>query len=217
MENFDVNNVNQKNLWSGEFGNKYVERINTKKFQNETYKNRTGFTEEEIFKEFFNDLDRNISILEVGCNRGLKLSILENMGFQNISGVEVNQNAAKIAKEKLPSAKIYNESIEEFDSQSNQYDLVFTATMLIHVNPLAIEDILLKIINLSKKYIFGFEYYSEQLIEVPYRDQKNALWKQNLPELFKKIDCSLVIEKQRIIPYKNDQLKDITYLLRKNQ
>ena len=216
MKNLDSNNVKQKNLWRGEFGNEYVERMNTKEFQNETYKNRTGFTEEEIFKEFFDSLDRNISILEVGCNRGLKLSILKDMGFHNISGIEINEKAAKIAKEKLPSLKIYNQSIEEFDSKLNQYDLVFTATMLIHVNPSAIENILLKIINLSKKYIFGFEYYSEELIKVPYRNQNDALWKQNLPELFKKIDHTLIIEKQRIIPYKDDHLKDITYLLRKN-
>jgi pseudaminic acid biosynthesis-associated methylase len=208
-------NEQQEKIWKGDFGDEYVNRIITKEIQNSTYKERTGFTEEEIFKEFFQDLDRNITILEVGCNRGLKLSILQDMGFKNLNGIEINQKAAAIAQQYLPTARIFNQSIEEFNEKSN-YDLVYTATMLIHVNPLAIEEIILKMDNLSKKYIFGLEYFSEKLEKVEYRNQEDALWKQNFPEIFKKINSNWDIEKKRIIQYKDEKKKDIIYLLRKN-
>ena len=45
------------------------------------YKSKTGVSVSGIVKEFFGDLDRSLEILEVGCNIGLKLGILQKMGF----------------------------------------------------------------------------------------------------------------------------------------
>lgn len=61
----------------------------------------------------------------------------------------------------------------------------------------------------------GFEYYSDKLVRVTYRGQSDALWKQDFPRLFRKIYPTLILEKQEIIPYKDDNIADITYLLRK--
>ena len=37
----------------------------------------------------FSDFDRDMSILEVGCNVGVKISMLQKMGFRNLTGVEL--------------------------------------------------------------------------------------------------------------------------------
>ena len=71
-------------------------------------------------------------------------------------------------------------------------------------------------INLSKKYIFGLEFYSDELIEIPYRGLTKALWKQNFPKIFQKISQTLTVKKIQFLPYKNEKLSDVIYLLEKN-
>jgi pseudaminic acid biosynthesis-associated methylase len=205
-----------KTIWAGDFGNEYSDRNDKIEDYELRYKNDTGFTQQEIFEKFFQDFDRDISILEIGCNRGLKLSMLKEMGFTNISAIEVNQKAYELAKKENPTAKIFHSSIENFDSKSTKYDLVFTSTLLIHIPPDTLEIVISKMINLSKKYIFGLEFYSDELIEIPYRGLTKALWKQNFPKIFQKISQTLTVKKIQFLPYKNEKLSDVIYLLEKN-
>ncbi len=216
MTRKNLTKKNKENIWVGDFGDEYSDRVSSIEEYELRYKNDTGFTQEDIFKKFFKGFDKNISILEIGCNRGLKLSMLKKMGFTNLSGIEVNQKAYELAKKENPTAKIFHSSIENFDSKSTQYDLVFTSTLLIHIPPEALEMVISKMIDLSRKYIFGLEFFSKNLVEVPYRGLSKALWKQNFPKLFQKLSPNLTIEKLEFIPYKNDDLRDVIYLLRKN-
>jgi pseudaminic acid biosynthesis-associated methylase len=180
------------------------------------YKERTGITFEDVFKKIFSNIDKNAKILELGCNVGLKLSILQKLGFTNLTGVEINEKAFKIAKKNYPNIKFHNSSIEEFNSNGEQFDLVYTSGVLIHINPKALPEIIKKIISLSKEYIFDSEYYSDKLVEVNYRGHEETLWKQNFPQLFLNQDSKLKIIKQEKIYWKTEDLCDIICLLKKS-
>jgi len=206
----------QRDFWKGEFGNSYADRNISIEETNQLYKERTGITFEDVFKKIFSNIDKNAKILELGCNVGLKLSILQKLGFTNLTGVEINEKAFKIAKKNYPNIKFYNSSIEEFNSNGEQFDLVYTSGVLIHINPKALPEVIKKIISLSKEYIFDSEYYSDKLIEVNYRGHEETLWKQNFPQLFLNEDSKLKIIKQEKIYWKNEDLCDIIYLLKKN-
>lgn len=207
-------NSNQRAFWSGEFGNTYVDRNKSIDEVNESYAQQTGITVEDIFQIFFNDIDRKSKILEVGCNVGLNLQILQKMGFKNLHGIELNKKALQIAQERNPKAIFVNSSIEDYQSKE-KYDLVFTAGVLIHIHPLTLELVIRKIIDLSSQYVFGFEYYSDKLEEIKYRDHSNVCWKQDFPLLFMKLFPQLKIVKQEKFSYKNSDINDIAYLLRK--
>jgi pseudaminic acid biosynthesis-associated methylase len=207
-------NLDQQNFWKGEFGEEYRKRCNTVEYQNSSYKQRTGITEEEAFLKIFKGIDKKSRILEVGCNIGLKLSILEKMGFENLFGLEINENSFKIAKKLNPKIKFFNSSIEEFET-SEKFDFIYTATVLVHINPSIMELIMSKMINLTKKYIGGLECFSENITEVKYRNNSNTLWKQNFPENFKKISSELKSTYEEKIPYYENNLVDIVYLLEK--
>ena len=206
----------QRDFWKGEFGNSYADRNISVEETNQLYKERTGITFEDVFKKIFSNIDKNAKILELGCNVGLKLSILQKLGFTNLTGVEINEKAFKIAKKNYPNIKFHNSSIEEFNSNGEQFDLVYTSGVLIHINPKALPEVIKKIISLSKEYIFDSEYYSDKLIEVNYRGHEETLWKQNFPQLFLNEDSKLKIIKQEKIYWKNEDLCDIIYLLKKN-
>ena len=206
---------NQKNFWENEFGTHYIERNKTLSEINEFYKQQTGITQEEIFTNFFSGINRKYKILEIGCNIGLKLSILKKMGFSNLVGLEVNKTAYEIARKNNPDVSFINSSVEEFKPNGEQFDLVYTSGVLIHIHPSSLDAIIKKIVNLTNEYIFGFEYYSDTLMEIPYRGHSNVCWKQNFPLLFKKLFPSLITIKEEKIRYKNKDLCDIAYLLRK--
>ena len=208
-----VNNSEQRKIWKGSFGDEYVDRSTSIESVNKRFLESRGISLEDIIKYFFSDIDRNSAILELGCNVGLNLSILKKLGFKKLSGVEINKKAYEIASENNPEIKFYNSSIEEFNT-NEKYELVFTAGVLIHVNPQSIPYIVSKIIKLSNKYIFGLEYYSENTVEISYRGIQNSCWKQNFPQHFLD-NGNLEWVKKKIIPYKNETDTDIAYLLKK--
>jgi len=208
-------NFQQQNFWKGEFGEKYRERCNTVEYQNSAYKEKTGFTEEEVFIKMFEGIDKKSRILEVGCNIGLKLSILEKMGFKNLFGLEINKKSFEIAKKIHPKIKFFNFSIEQFKT-NKKFDFIYTATVLIHINPSIMDSIMSKMIELTTRYIGGFEFFTEILTEVKYRNKSNVCWKQNFPENFRKISPDLKTIFETKIQYKENNLVDVVYLLEKS-
>lgn len=190
-----------------------MERNKSINSNNQLYKEQISV--EQIFTEFFDNIDKRNKILELGCSIGLKLSLLHKMGFSNLYSVEINRKAFEIAQKNNPDITFYNSSIEDFDQNNETYDLVFTSGVLIHINPKILNSIVDKIINLTKKYIFGFEYYADKLEEVEYRGHSDVLWKQNYPLLFTKRSASIKAVKSRKFFYKNSNLCDIAYLLNK--
>ncbi len=214
MDNLAEKNTEQREFWKGDFGIDYINRNKTIETVNELYEKQTGTTVENIFKKFFDQIDRNSTIIELGCNVGLNLSVLSKMGFKNLTGIEINETAYSIAKENNPNVNFINSSIEDFNS-TNTYDLVYTAGVLIHIHPDTLPLIIKKMDNLSKKFIFGFEYFSENLVEIKYRNNLKTCWKQNFPELIKQSNPSFKTIKEEKFQYKDENICDIAYLLEK--
>lgn len=211
----DENNSFQQNVWSGDFGNSYIDRNKDLHKVNSQYKESIGFSKEDIFHDFFNEFNREFSILEVGCNVGLNLSILESMGFQNLYGLEINEKAIEIAKKTHPNTQFFHSSFEDFDTNL-KFDIVFSAGFLIHINPSTLDKIIKKIFSLSTNYIFGYENFSENLIKINYREHDNICWKQNFSQLYKKTFSSLILIKEKKFDYKNQNLSDMAFLYSKH-
>jgi pseudaminic acid biosynthesis-associated methylase len=214
QENFSKNE-HPRNTWMGEFGDLYIDRNKDIDKVNSQLKELIGYTKEEIFYDFFNQINRKLNILEVGCNVGLNLSILKKLGFENLYGIEINEKAIKIAKQKNPEITFFHSSIENFEIQQ-KFDLVFTSGVLIHINPESLFDVIEKIHTLSKKFIFGYENFSENLTKLDYRDHSNILWKQNFPELYRQTFTNLTTVKERVYDYKNNNLQDVAFMFSKN-
>ena len=213
MNEIDINSK-QREFWKGNFGAEYAERNFSLKNVNSSYEKETGVTVESIFQTFFKKINRDSKILELGCNVGLNLGILGNMGFNNLTGLEINSETIKLAKTRNPEITFINSSIEEYDSENEKFDLVFTAGVLIHINPKVLDLILNKIIKLTTRYIFGFEYFSEKLEEISYRGNENVCWKRNFPSAYNKLLPEIKTVKEQKFYYKNNSC-DIAFLLEK--
>ena len=207
----------QEEFWSGEFGKEYSDRNNwTIEEYDEFYKKEWGKTRTEMNEEFIGSLSKDIKILEVGCNIGMQLQLLQSMGFKNLYGIELQAYAVEKAKTISKGINIIQGSGFELPFKDNYFDIVVTNGVLIHISPDDHKKIMSEIFRCSKKFIWGFEYYSPELKTLPYRGNEGFLWKTDFANVFSTMFPSLKEVKRVYHKYTYDENVDMMYLLEKN-
>ena len=120
------------------------------------------------------------SIFEFGSNVGLNLLALTNLLplVGDLSAIEINFEAYKELRKNLPNAKVYNQSILDFEVGYKR-DLVIISCVLIHINPDELKHVYQKLYDCSKKYLLASEYYNPTPVEVEYRGHSGKLFKRD--------------------------------------
>ena len=187
----------QMKLWISDFGRGYTGR-NTygPAALDRFYKKLWGTSLTEMNRHLLGKLKIG-SVLEVGCNIGMKLNHLQKQGYKNLYGIELQWDAVERAKRAAKNINIIQGSAFDIPFKENYFDLVFTNGVLIHIHPKDLEAAMREIYRCSKKYISGLEYFSETLEEVPYHQEKHALWKNDFAGLFRKRFPSLKLLKEK--------------------
>ncbi len=201
-------------FWKSDFGDEFAVR-NSGDYD-ELYKEIFGITITDLNKEFISLLDKDSHILEVGCNIGKQLEIIEKMGFTNLWGIDINTNVLKIAKEKK-EWNLVEGSAFDIPFKDNFFEMVFTSGVMIHIHPHDLDKIFDEMYRVTKKYIWCFEYFSENCQEIEYRGNKNKLWKNNFLQLFIKRHPDLKIVKEKKLKYLDSNNIDVMFMLEKNQ
>ena len=127
------------------------------KYANE---NETRYNEE--FAKFTRDLATSLhctSILEIGCGTGIDLRLFPDT-FQ-IHGVDLNDNALNIAKEKLPIVNFKNGSITDLPFEDSSIDFVFTHKLLNYLDDDMVKKGVAEMYRVAKKYIMNCERFDE--------------------------------------------------------
>jgi len=102
------------------------------------------------------------SILELGCNCGANLNALYNLGYHNLSGIEINENAITEMKRSFPQlakvAIIAQGSLEELlpKTPSKSVDVVLTMSVLFHIHPKS-NFVFSEMVRVARKYILTLE------------------------------------------------------------
>ena len=209
----------QTDFWSGQFGKEYTDRNpQTLEKWDRFYVDYYGIKKTDMNQEFLGHLDKDARILEVGCNIGLQLLGLQRAGFKNLYGIELQSYAVEKAKAGTKGINIIQGSGFDIPFKDEYFDVVYTAGVLIHIAPSDLPRIMSEMIRCSKKYIWGFEYYSPVLKEINYRGNQGFLWKMDYASEFLKVDRSLKKIKKKIYPFITEREKgneDAMYLLEK--
>jgi pseudaminic acid biosynthesis-associated methylase len=207
----------QTDFWSGSFGKEYTERnTRTPEEWDQFYKDVYGVTKLKINQALIGHLPREIKILEVGCNTGMQLEGLQRMGFTNLYGAELQEYAVEKAKKYTRGINIIQASGFDLPFRDAYFDLVCTNGVLIHIAPGDLKSFMSEMIRCSKRYIMGFEYFSEQAENINYRGNENKLWKADYADLFTQSFPQLKQTRKILYPYlQNPQLQDAAYLLEK--
>lgn len=206
----------QGSKWIGDFGNDYVDRnyINLSEL-NLVYKENYNITRTELNEEFLGHLSKDIRILEVGSNVGAQLLCLQDVGFKNLYGIEINRYAIEKSKTITKDINIIFGSGFDIPFKDGFFDLVFTSGVLIHISPSDIKDVLKEICRCSRQYIWGFEYLADSYVEVNYHGHVQMLWKTDFAALYKNEFRNLKLIKEKRIKYCHDDNVDAMFLLEK--
>lgn len=125
-----------------------------------TDENEARYNEE--FAKFTRDLAislRCTSVLEVGCGTGIDLRLFPDT-FQ-IYGVDLNDNALKIAKEKLSIGDFKKGDITSLPFEDSSIDFVFTHQLLNYLDDDILEKGIAEMYRVAGKYIMNCEKFEE--------------------------------------------------------
>jgi pseudaminic acid biosynthesis-associated methylase len=213
-----TNHTKQLNTWAGKFGRGYTDRnAISLGDMDKMYKKNYGITRSRLDNLFLDVMPRSSKILEIGSNIGNQLAYLQKMGFKDLYGIEPQQYAVEFSKKRTAGINIIHADAFDVPFKDKYFDVVFTSGVLIHINPKDIVRALKEIYRCSKKYIWGFEYYSDKYTEVVYRGNKNLLWKADFPRLYLDLFPDLKLVKIKFFKYPDDDNVDAMFLLRKKR
>ena len=165
-------------LWAGEFGNEYLKR-NQVDWRGripfwQMIERRTGFR----------------SAFEMGANAGWNLSAIRrsNPDIQ-LYGNDLNPVAANQAQVAGHNVVCKLDFAKELPGPM---ELVFTAGVLIHIEPENLKEVMQALIDKSSRYVLAIEYYAAQEEVVEYHGHSDKLWKRNYGKLYGDMGLNLM-------------------------
>ena len=209
----------QEAFWAGSFGQEYTDRNSRHLAEwNDFYRQTWGLTKLDMNQQFVGTLPLDSRILEVGCNTGMQLRGLQEAGFSQLYGVELQAYAVEKAKEYSQHLNIVQGSGFDLPFKDEFFDVVCTNGVLIHIAPADLPRLMAEMVRCSRRYIWGFEYYAPQPTAIPYRGNEGFLWKADFAQLFLDNFPELRLVKRELYPYLNaaeQGNQDAMYLLEK--
>lgn len=206
----------QEQEWCGKIGADYTDRSTLSVEELDSlYLRLLGITRADLNQQFLGRLPRSLQILEVGCNIGMQLRHLQNLGFWNLQGIELQQYALdRLCVEKVETRQ---GSATDLPYLDKSFDLVLTSGVLIHIHPDNLSRALSEIERCTRRYIWGFEYFSEVLQEITWRKWEDMLWSADYATLFLNQFPNLTLLNRWSAPYSGSSqgLVASMYLLEK--
>ena len=151
-------------LWSSTFGDDYTNR------------NQVDWRARMPFWKKIETLTGARSYFELGCNAGWNLSaIRRQFPDVNVVGSDINEQASRQAH----MARLNVINMLDFTKEvPGTFELVFTAGVLIHIEPEHVKDVMQDLINKSLRWVLAVEYAAERETIVEYRGHTEKCWKR---------------------------------------
>ena len=153
-------NTPEEQLWSGEFGNEFIQRIckHTKEKQ---------LQYNACYNVMLKKTNNIKSIFEVGPCIGLSAKALQNnIKSAKYHSIDINKLAVKHMRSK--GFKCELGSINTYMTDK-KYDIVVTKGVLVHINQSKYKEVIIKLSSMSKKYVLITEYFSHSPQTINYR------------------------------------------------
>jgi len=93
--------------WRGEFGREYtIRNCLTPQQVDALWVKNYGVTRTELNRRFLAGIPADARILEVGCNMGNQLLLLQQLGYSNLHGVDVQNHALEMARSRTKNVNL---------------------------------------------------------------------------------------------------------------
>ena len=159
----------QEKFWAGKFGDAYIERNRGSKLL---------ASKAALLAKILSSADEVGSAVELGANVGLNLEALHGLlPAATLAAVEINHKAAAELR-RFDWLTVHESSVFEFQAAA-PVDLVLSSGLLIHIQPAKLPDVYRTMHTASRRYICLIEYYNPTPVEVPYRGEREKLFKRD--------------------------------------
>lgn len=165
----------QIKAWTGSFGDAYIDRNEA----NVDLVNAKTIAWAQMLRPLAGDMPA--SVLEVGANIGLNLRALARLTSAALYAVEPNAAARTrlVGDAVLPGNHVFEGTAESLPFSNQQFDFVFTSTVLIHVDPDSLLDACREIHRVSRRYVLCNEYFAAKPEMIEYQGRQNLLFKRD--------------------------------------
>ncbi len=202
--------------WQSDFGQKYTDRNPQSLEELESlYRDRYGLSRSDMNQKFLGEIDHSMRILEVGSNIGLQLACLRSMGFESVCGIEIQRYAVERSKQLFENLDVIQGSAFDIPFKDGYFDLVYTSGVLIHIRPDDLPAVLQEIHRVSRRWIWGFEYFNDEPTEIDYRGNSDLLWKRDFARFYLDTLPGLKLIQEQRFKYADSDSVDSMYLLEK--
>jgi ubiquinone/menaquinone biosynthesis C-methylase UbiE len=120
--------------------------------------------QEEVLLDHLKSLPPFQTVLEIGCGFG-RISNLIVSNFPNIEeyvATDLSPDQLKTAKSFVKSDKVrFTESDIQSLQLDKKYDLVIAVSVLLHILPSEIDQVIAKLVSFSKRHVVNVDYYEE--------------------------------------------------------
>ena len=165
----------QEKFWAGKFGKNNLKR---------NIRSNYYYSNKNLFDLALKKAKKIKSCIELGAGSGQNIKYLKKKYPKALfQAVEINTSSVREISKILKKSDIFNESIVKFDTKQ-QYDLVLTKGVLIHINPDKLKKIYKLLYKLSKKYILISEYYNPTPIVLLFQNPLQVLLSKLLALIF---------------------------------
>ena len=208
----------QTRVWQGEFGRAYTDRNTLEMAELDALWSRNyGVSRSAINQIFLEGIPRSASFLEVGCNVGNQLLLLQAQGYTQLTGIELQSYALAGARSRLKNVALQQGSALALPFEDEAFDVVFTSGVLIHIAPDDLPQAMSEIHRCARHYIWGAEYFSQELTAVNYRGNDDLLWKMDYARKYLTLFPDLDLVKERRLQYLENDNVDTVFLLKKSK
>jgi len=208
----------QMRVWQGEFGRAYTDRNTLEMAELDALWSRNyGVSRSAINQMFLEGIPQSASFLEVGCNVGNQLLLLQAQGYTQLTGIELQSYALAGARSRLKGVALEQGSALALPFEDQAFDVVFTSGVLIHIAPDDLPQAMSEIHRCARHYIWGAEYFSPELTAVNYRGNDDLLWKMDYARKYLTLFDDLELVKERRFQYLENDNVDTVFLLKKSK
>lgn len=208
----------QTRVWQGEFGRAYTDRNTLEMAELDALWSRNyGVSRSAINQMFLEGIPRSATFLEVGCNVGNQLVLLQAQGYTQLTGIELQSYALARARSRLKGIALEQGSALALPFEDQAFDVVFTSGVLIHIAPDDLPQAMREIHRCARHYIWGAEYFSPELTAVNYRGNDDLLWKMDYARKYLTLFHDLELMKERRFQYLENDNVDTVFLLKKRK
>jgi len=122
------------------------------------------------------------AVLEVGCNYGRELKLLEDL--TNVYGIDINEKQINKAQKYIPTGTFTVANGLKIPYDDNTFDLVYTVGCLSHNKETKVEGILDELLRTSTSYVLTIEWIGTKTSPTTYGNCKENTWVHDYEKLW---------------------------------